>query len=147
MKKTFLTLVSLLFTVLVFAQKEAADMAKNANPALSLAQKATIEWVKQYDLSSEQARQALDIQKTKFANLASIESLKTKDPDFYIKKRVSSFGIAHAEFMSLLDERQMKIFQKQDAERTAKYESIVSTMKKSGYSEEAIRQKLMETEF
>ena len=49
--------------------------------------------------------------------------------------------------MNLLDDRQMKIFKQKEVERTAKYESIVSTMKKTGYSEEAIRQKLMETEF
>ena len=147
MKKVFLTLVSFLFTVLAFAQTETPDMVKNANPALSLAQKATIEWVKQYDLSSEQALATLAIQKTKYQNLASIEPLKTQSPDAYVQKRLSSFEIAHTEFMNLLDERQMKIFKQKEVERTAKYESIVSSMKKTGYSEEAIRQKLMETEF
>jgi hypothetical protein len=147
MKKTFLTLASLLFTVLVFAQKETADMAKNANPSMSLAQKATMQWVKQYDLTSEQALKALAIQKTKYENLAGIEPLKAQKPDIYIQKRLSSFEIANSEFKDLLDDRQMKIFKLQDLERAAKYDSIVATMKKTGYSEEAIRQKLMETEF
>lgn len=147
MKKTFLTFVGFLFAVLVFAQKETPDMVKNANPSLSLAQKATIEWVKLYDLSSDQAREALAIQKAKYQNLADIESLKTQSQELYVQKRLSSFEIANTEFMALLDERQMKIFKQKEIERTAKYESIVSTMKKTGYSEEAIRQKLMETEF
>lgn len=147
MKKIFLTFVGLLFTIMVFAQKETPDMVKNANPGLSLAQKATIEWVKLYDLSSEQAQAALAIQKSKFQNLADIESLKTQNQDLYVQKRLSSFEIANTEFMSLLDDRQLKIFKQKEIERTAKYESIVSTMKKTGYSEEAIQQKLMETEF
>ncbi len=147
MKKTFLTLVSLLFTVMVFAQKEVSEMAKNANPELSMAQKATIEWVKLYDLDSDQAKEVLAIQKTKYQNLADIEPLKTQDPDKYVQKRLSSFEIANTEFMGLLDERQLKIFKLKEAERTAKYENIVSAMKKTGYSDEDIRQKLMVTEF
>ena len=147
MKKTLLTLASLLFTVLVFAQKEVPDMVKNANPELSLAQKATIEWVKFYDLASDQAREALSIQKSKYQNLADIEPLKTQNPDLYVQKRLSSFDIANSEFRSLLDERQLKIFKQKEMERTAKYENIVSVMKKTGYSDEDIRQKLMVTEF
>lgn len=147
MKKTVLTLLSLLFTVLVFAQKEVPDMVKNANQGLSIAQKATIEWVKLYDLDADQARATLAIQQAKFANLASIEPLKTQKPALYVQKRLSSFDIANTEFMALLDERQMKIFKQKETERTVKYDTIVSTMKKSGYSEEAIQQKLMETEF
>jgi hypothetical protein len=147
MKKATLTLVSLLFTVLIFAQKEMPDMAKNANPSLTLAQKATMEWVKRYDLTSEQALAALDIQKTKYQNLASIEPLKIQKPNVYIQKRVSSFEIANTEFMNLLDERQIKVFKQKSLELTYAYESIVATMKKAGYTEEAIQQKLMETEF
>ncbi len=147
MKKTFLTLVSLLFTVMVFAQKEVSEMAKNANTELSVSQKATIEWVKLYDLDSDQAKDALAIQKTKYQNLADIEPLKTQNPDLYVQKRLSSFEIANTEFMGLLDARQMKIFKQKEAERTAKYENIVSAMKKTGYSDEDIRQKLMDTEF
>ena len=147
MKKTLLTLVSLLFTVLVFAQKEVSDMAKSANPELSLAQKATMEWVKLYDLASDQAREALSIQKSKYQNLADIEPLKTQNPDLYVQKRLSSFDIANSEFRSLLDERQLKIFKQKETERIAKYENIVSVMKKTGYSDEDIRQKLMVTEF
>ncbi len=147
MKKTFLTLASLLFTVMVFAQKEVSEMAKNANPELSMAQKATIEWVKLYDLASEQAKEALAIQKTKYQNLADIEPLKTQNPDKYVQKRLSSFEIANTEFRNLLDERQLKIFKQKEAERTAKYENIISAMKKTGYSDEDIRQKLMVTEF
>ena len=147
MKKTLLTLASLLFTVLVFAQKEVPDMVKNANTELSLAQKATIEWVKLYDLASDQAREALAIQKSKYQNLIDIEPLKTQNPDLYVQKRLSSFEIANSEFRSLLDERQLKIFKQKELERTAKYENIVSVMKKTGYSDEDIRQKLMVTEF
>ena len=147
MKKTFLTLVSLLFTVMVFAQKEVPDMVKNANPDLSRAQKATIEWVKLYDLASDQAREAFSIQKAKYQNLADIEPLKTQNPDLYVQKRLSSFEIANTEFRNLLDERQLKIFKQKEAERTAKYENIVSAMKKTGYSEDDIRQKLMVTDF
>ena len=147
MKKTFLTLVPLLFAVVVFGQKEVAEMAKNANPELSMAQKATIEWVKLYDLDSDQAKEALAIQKTKYQNLADIEPLKAQEPDKYVLKRLSSFEIANTEFRNLLDERQMKIFKQKEAERSAKYENIVSAMKKTGYSDEDIRQKLMVTEF
>ncbi len=147
MKKTFLTLVPLLFAVVVFGQKEVSEMAKNANPELSMAQKATIEWVKTYDLDSDQAKEVLAIQKTKYQNLADIEPLKTKDPDKYVQKRLSSFEIANTEFRNLLDERQLKIFKQKEAERTAKYDNIVSAMKKTGYSDEDIRQKLMVTEF
>ena len=147
MTKIRLTLASLLFTVSLFAQKEETDMLKNANQSLSVAQKATIEWVKMYDLDGDQARAALTIQKTKFQNLSDIESLKTAKPDLYVTKRLSSFEIANTEFMGLLDTRQMKIFKQKEAERTGKYETIVSGMKKSGYSDAAIQQKLMETEF
>ena len=147
MKKTFLTLVPLLFAVVVFAQKEVAEMAKNANPELSTAQKATIELVKLYDLDSDQAKESLAIQKTKYQNLSDIEPLKTHDPDKYVQKRLSSFEIANTDFRNLLDERQLKIFKQKDAERTAKYQNIVSVMKKTGYSDEDIRQKLMVTEF
>ena len=147
MKKTFLTLVPLLFAVVVFGQKEVAEMAKNANPELSIAQKATIEWVKLYDLDSDQAKEALAIQKTKYQNLADIEPLKAQEPDKYVLKRLSSFEIANTDFRNLLDERQLKIFKQKDAERTAKYQNIVSVLKKTGYSDEDIRQKLMVTEF
>ncbi len=147
MKKTFLTFVSLLLTVIVFAQKEVPDMVKNANPALSLAQKATIEWVKLYDLASDQAREALSIQKAKYQNLADIEPLKAQNPDLYVQKRLSSFEIAHTEFRNLLDARQLRIFKQKEAERTAQYENIVTTMKKTGYSDDDIRQKLMMTDF
>lgn len=147
MKKTVLTLVSLLFTVLVFAQKEVPDMAKNANQGVSSAQKATIEWVKLYDLDADQARATLAIQEAKYRNLADIEPLKTQNKDVYVQKRLSSFDIANTEFMTLLDARQLKIFKQKEIERSAKYENIVSVMKKTGYSDEVIQQKLMETEF
>ena len=62
MKKIRLTLACLLFAVSMFAQKEETDMVKNANQNLSVAQKATIEWVKMYDLDGDQARAALAIQ-------------------------------------------------------------------------------------
>ncbi len=147
MKKTVLTLASLLFTVLVFAQKETSDMAQSANQGLSIAQKAAIEWVKLYDLDAEQARAALTIQQAKYKNLAGIESLKTQKPDLYLQKRLSSFEIANNEFQGLLDTRQLKIFKQQEIERTIKYENIVSTMKKTGYSDAAIQEKLIATEF
>ncbi|MBL7817365.1 MAG: hypothetical protein JNL70_20330 [Saprospiraceae bacterium] len=147
MKKTFLTLIGFLCAMALFAQKEMPEIAKNANKDLSAAQKATIEWVKLYDLSSDQALEALSIQKAKFQNLADIESLKTQNPELYVQKRLSSFEIANTEFKNLLDERQLTIFKQKEIERQSKYETIVSAMKKTGYSEEAIRQKLMETEF
>ena len=73
--------------------------------------------------------------------------MKTQNPDLYVQKRLSSFEIANTEFRNLLDERQLKIFKQKEAERTAKYENIVSAMKKTGYSEDDIRQKLMVTDF
>ena len=147
MKKTILTLVSLLLTIMTYAQKETPDIVKNANPGLSSAQKATIEWVKVYDLDADQTRAALAIQQAKYQNLTDIESLKTQKPDVYIQKRLSSFEIANNELMALLDNRQMRIFKQKETERTIKYDNIVTTMKKTGYSDEAIQQKLMETEF
>lgn len=151
MKKAFLTLLSLIITGTVFAQKEqdkaVANMAAQANPALTAAQKSTLAWVKLYDLTAEQAKETLDIQKTKFQNLSDIEPLKATNASLYIQKRLASFEIANAALKTLLDDRQLKIFEREQLANAAKYEDIVGALKKSGYSEEAIQRKLMEVEF
>ena len=149
MKKITLMFVSLAIAATSFAQdaKEIQALSAEANPSLSLAQKATLEWVKTYDLSAEQAAEALHIQQAKYRNFADIAPIKGLNSTLYVQKRLAAMDIAENELAMQLDNGQMKIFKQQQTVRAGKLESITAVMKKEGATENAIRQRLADADF
>jgi hypothetical protein len=144
MKKTFLIFFALVFTLILRGQTSAVE---SANKPMSLAQKATLVWVRTYDLTPEQAKKALISQENKYKALSKMEILKAKSMKQYVSKRQSAYTVAENELMTLLDERQMDIFKTQQAEKKRTVSSMVSAMKKNGNSEAEIEKKLAEMDF
>jgi hypothetical protein len=144
MKKTFLIFFALIFTLILRGQSSSAE---SVNKPISMAQKATITWVRTYDLTPEQAKKALISQENKYKALAKLEILKTKDLKKYVAKRQSAYIVAENELMTLLDERQIEVFKTQQAEKKRTVASMVSGMKKSENSATDIEKKLAEMDF
>jgi hypothetical protein len=144
MKKTFL-----IFFVLIFAQtlRGQTSAGESVNKPTSSAQKATLAWVRTYDLTPEQAQKALISQENKYKALLKMETLKVKDLKKYIAKRQSAFTVAENELMTILDERQLEVFKTQQAEKRRTVSSMVSGMKKGGNSEADIEKKMSEMDF
>jgi hypothetical protein len=147
MKKLLLIVLNVALTLGVFAQTAEKNTAQTANPDLSAAQKNTLELVKRYDLSGEQAKETLKIQQTKAQNLASIEPMKANDMAAYVQKRMAALEIATNEFSTLLDPRQMKIFQQQQVENANTVVRITQNLKKEGLPQSEINKQLAALEF
>ena len=143
MKKFILLLSGMLLTLVAFSQ----NRQEPVNKPLTAAQKMTIELSRTYNLTGDQALELNKIQEAKLTALSKIEAFKAQDMKKYIVKRLSAFETADNALMSLLDERQMEIFKKQQIEKTIKFETIVEGMKKEGFSQTDIQKKLAETEF
>jgi hypothetical protein len=143
MKKAFLIVLILFVSLLSFAQ----GLVEKTSKSLTLAQKATTELEKIYNLSVEQAAEVLKIQNSKFEALSKLGGIKTKDIKKYIAKRVSTFETADNALMILLDTQQMVVFKQQQVEKSYKYDTLVGGMKKQGISEADIEKKLAETDF
>jgi 5'(3')-deoxyribonucleotidase len=143
MKKAFVIVLILFVSLVSFAQ----GFAEKVSKPLTLAQKATTELEKTYNLSVEQAVEVIKIQNSKFEALLKLESIKTKDIKKYIAKRLSTFETADNALMMLLDTQQMVIFKQQQIEKSYKYDMLVGGMKKQGISEADIEKKLAETDF
>ena len=143
MKKFILLLSGMLLTIIAFSQ----NLKEPVNKPLTAAQKMTIELSRTYNLTGEQVLELNKIQEAKLSALAKIEGLRAQDMKKYILKRLSAFETADNALMSLLDERQMEIFKKQQIEKSIKFETIVEGMKKEGFSQIDIQKKLAETEF
>jgi hypothetical protein len=144
MKKTFL-----IFFVLIFAQilRGQTSAGESVNKPTSSAQKATLAWIRTYDLTPEQAQKALISQENKYKALLKMETLKVKDLKKYIAKRQSAYTVAENELMTILDERQLEVFKTQQAEKKRTVSSMVSGMKKGGNSEADIEKKMSEMDF
>jgi hypothetical protein len=143
MKKAFLIVLILFVSLLSFAQ----GLVEKTSKYLTLAQKATTELEKIYNLSVEQAAEVLKIQNSKFEALSKFETIKTKDIKKYIAKRLSTFETADNDLRLLLDTQQMVVFKQQQVEKSYKYDTLVGGMKKQGISEADIEKKLAETDF
>jgi bisphosphoglycerate-dependent phosphoglycerate mutase len=144
MKKSFLIFFALVFTQILRGQTTTLE---SANKPLSFSQKATLEWVRTYDLTPEQAQKASVFQENKYKALSKMEVLRSKDLKKYIAKRQSAYTVAENELMTILDERQMEVFKTQQAEKKRTVTSIVSAMKKSGKSDNDIEKKLADMDF
>jgi hypothetical protein len=151
MKKAFLTVLSCLVAISVFAQnvdkKEVEQLASQANPNLSMARKATIEWAKVYDLQGDQVTEALKIQENKYRDLASIEGLKTTDKATYVQKRLSAIDVADGALAMILDDRQKQVFRNQQAAKMTKLVNLTAGLKKEGASEDVINDQLVNFDF
>jgi hypothetical protein len=142
MKKFLLTVLSIALTLNVFAQTAEKTAQNSANPDMSAAQKATLDLVRAYDLSGEQAQATLKIQQVKVQNLADIEPLKASNMVAYTQKHFSTMDIAANEFSTLLDPRQLNIFKEAQAKNAAKIVSITQGLQKQGVSQEEIAKQL-----
>jgi hypothetical protein len=147
MKKLLLIVLNVALTLGVFAQTAEKNTAMSANPDLSTAQKTTLALVKLYDLSGEQAKETLKIQKAKAQNLADIEPMKAADLAAYAQKRLGAMEIAANEFSTLLDPRQMKIFINERTENANKIARLTQSMRKQGLPETEINKQLGALEF
>jgi hypothetical protein len=147
MKKLLLIVLNVALTLGVFAQTAEKNTAMSANPDLSAAQKTTLALVKLYDLSGEQAKETLKIQKAKAQNLADIEPMKAADLAAYAQKRLGAMEIAANEFSTLLDPRQMKIFINERTENANKIARLTQSMRKQGLPETEINKQLGALEF
>ena len=143
MKKAFIIIITVFTSLFSFGQ----NLADKANKPLTAAQTATIQLVKTYNLSAEQAVAVKQIQDSKFKALSQLESMKAKDVKKYIAKRLSTFETADNALMVLLDAQQLTVFKQQQIEKSNKYDEIVGGMKKQGISEADIEKKLANTDF
>lgn len=142
MKKFLLTVLSIALTLNVFAQTAEKTAQNSANPDMSAAQKATLDLVRAYDLSGEQAKATLKIEQAKVQNLADIAPLKAANMMAYTQKHFSAMGIAANEFSTLLDTRQLLIFKEAQAKNAAKIANITQGLQKQGVSQEEIAKQL-----
>ena len=143
MKKAFIIIITVFTSLFSFGQ----NLADKANKPLTAAQTATIQLVKTYNLSAEQAVAVKQIQDSKFKALSQLESMKAKDVKKYIAKRLSTFETADNALMVLLDAQQLTVFKQQQIEKSNKYDEILGGMKKQGISEADIEKKLAKTDF
>ena len=143
MKKTFLIFSTLFLATFAVAQNGFDSANKSSNSV----EKATIDWSHTYNLTAEQTKAAFKIQENKYQNLLKIESLKTSDLKKYVAKRLSTFTVAENDLMVLLDDNQLKTFKQQQVEKSRKYDSFVSKMKKQGLNEAEMNQKMVDLEF
>lgn len=142
MKKFLLTVLSIALTLNVFAQTAEKTAQNSANPDMSAAQKATLDLVRAYDLSGEQAQATLKIQQAKVQNLADIEPLKASNMMAYTQKHFSTMDIAANEFSTLLDSRQLNIFKEAQAKNATKIMNLMQGLQKQGVSAEEIAKQL-----
>lgn len=146
MKKILFALLATLGCVGGFAQNdtkvELPDAVKNANAPLSEAQKAAMTWVKDYDLSPEQAKEAYKIQLTKFSNLEGLKATQTQDPAGYAESCRLAVEMAEAEMTLFLDGRQRALQQKKYVDWLARYESAKAGLVKQGASAETMAREL-----
>ncbi|MDZ7878716.1 MAG: hypothetical protein U5L45_13635 [Saprospiraceae bacterium] len=143
MKKFLLTVLSIALSFGVFAQTAEKTAQNSANPDISAAQKATLELVKAYDLSGEQAQATLKIEQAKVQNLVDIEPMKAADMSAYAQKRLSAMDIAASEFSTLLDARQLNIFKQAQVNNATKIANITQGLRKQGVSEAEINKQLV----
>jgi hypothetical protein len=143
MKKFLLTVLSIALTLNVFAQTAEKTAQNSANPDMSAAQKATLDLVRAYDLSGEQAQATLKIQQAKVQNLADIQPLLSTDIHTYAQKRFATVEIASNEFSTLLDPRQITIFKEEEAKRAEKIARYTRGFQKQGVLEKEIPVQLL----
>ena len=143
MKKFLLTVLSIALTLNVFAQTAEKTAQNSANPDMSAAQKATLDLVRAYDLSGEQAQATLKIEQAKVQNLADIAPLASTDVHTWAQKRFAVSEIASNEFSTLLDARQMTIFKEEAAKKAAKIARYTRGLQKQGVPEKEIAYNLL----
>ena len=80
-------------------------------------------------------------------NFADIEPLKASDMAAYAQKRLTTLDIAANEFSTLLDPRQMKIFQKERAQQSNEIARITQNLRKEGLPETEINKQLGALDF
>lgn len=141
--KSILVLLLTSLSFFAFSQNTAMSLSK---PTPS-AEKTTLNLIKLYSLSNEQATEVKKIQEDKFKALAKIEELKNKDIQKYIAKKLSAYETADNAIMALLDEQQLAIFKKAQVEKSIQYENIMAGSKNKGVSQSDINKKLAELEF
>jgi hypothetical protein len=132
MKKFLLTVLSIALTLNVFAQTAEKTAQNSANPDMSAAQKATLDLVRTYDLSGEQAQATLKIEQAKVQNLADITPLASTDVHTWAQK-----------FSTLLDVRQMTIFKEIQAKKATKIANYTRGLQKQGVPEKEVAYNLL----
>ncbi len=140
--KKILSIVGFLYLTLSGFSQTKTEM----NRHISVAEKATISLGETLNFSPEQALAVKQIELNKFADWASIESLKTTDLNKFVQKRFTIAEIANNAIISLLESKQLKVFVENTNRTQLERERITATMQKSGAKDAEILQKLANIE-
>ncbi len=116
------------------------------NSSISAAEKATNALGETLNFSPEQALAVKQIERNKFEDWTSIETLKATDLNKFVQKRFIIAEIAHNAIIALLEPKQLKIFVETENRAQLEREKITATMQKGGSKAADILQKLAEIE-
>ncbi len=135
MKKLFLSFFVLFIGLSAFAQEK------------SVAQVATDELVKVYDLDNKQAKEMLTIQERKIRNLEQISGMKDTDVKKYRHKHRAIQQSTDASTRRILNETQMKVYEQRRFEWRKKRAAKIAELKEAKKSLEEIEDALIEEGF
>lgn len=109
-------------------------------------EKASNELAAQYQLSPTQKEEAYKLQERRLNNLRELETIKTSDPDAYVRKRAAVRIAFESRLQRMLSDDQKKIYQAQVAERHQREAEKKKELKRQGATKEQIEKSLLEIE-
>lgn len=118
-----LSIVSLLFIANLSAQQ--------AQPNLE-------NWIQTYQLDVAQQKTAKQLIEQRVKNLAALETIKTSSPDVYQEKLLVLEKQTRMGLKSVLNDRQLVVFEAEEANRKAAIVARVAQLKASGAEKEEI---------
>jgi len=139
MKKLGLTTLLLLF----LASMSFAQSSTNQSRQL---EEATQALMQQYNLDAEQQAEIRRLQEYKFENLQELETIKTSQPELYLKKRNVIFKQTRMALRSALNPQQRTIFDAEQADLKRQKEALLREKRAAGASKVEIQGLLLELE-
>jgi hypothetical protein len=109
-------------------------------------EKATADLSDLYQLTPTQKEQAYKMEERRLNNLRELETIKTSNPDAYVRKRAAVRIAFESQLKRILTDEQTKIYQAQVAERHQRESLKKKELKRQGASKEQIEKSLLEIE-
>lgn len=139
MKKLGLTTLLLLFLAGMSFAQSSTNQSRQVD-------KATQALAQQYNLDAEQQAKVRRLQEYKFDNLQELETIKTSQPELYLKKRNVIFKQSRMALRNVLNVQQRTIFDAEQADLKRQKEALLREKRAAGASKVEIQGLLLELE-
>ncbi len=139
MKKLGLTTLLLLFLASMSFAQSTANQSRQVD-------KATQALAQQYNLDAEQQAEVRRLQEYKFDNLQELETIKTSQPELYLRKRNVVFKQTRMALRNLLNVQQRTTFDAEQADLKRQQEALLREKRAAGASKVEIQGLLLELE-